>query len=624
MCPQDTHLQSPICRGLTEYKRIVLDPYIIPPIQAVLAHPSVAPHIERAKPYVHRAVEITVPILLRTQQEWNLHVVPQWEKRVVPEWNKRVVPQWDKHVAPRIQFLQSKVEPYRLCVLQEYEQRIAPRARVAFYNLQRWQRRAEPYVILAVSKTKGGYYAAKPYAVPLAKKSGHLLQQFALFLREQRQKFVDPHVAKIWEKVKELSSGQVIREATPEHESPSSEILFTVLDTPGYETILSSTHTPAAAYDAVPRETDVVDISPSASTSETTGVELHSTSAEPTSTPEPEPATSAQFADAPTGGEPFPSDESMLAESLDESEPPTSGTSAFVEELDVATSSVLVAVTTASSSRAPPAVDESPTPSTPSKIAVPAASATVPPANSAPDEEIDFDAFYAELGLDEPLGNPGGTEEYNPVTPSPPTETEDERAERLRLKAEETARKRADIEARQAKWETELEAQMERGTSQLQSRLSNLRAAVATELASSAEVRNSIEELVSEAEKYIKGADIYLKNLKGENRRSEEKLALWDRVADRVSDKFNERLSASEGVVNAWYGIILDMELREVGKNIYILFRPLKMPQVATVTAEVREVAEKGQLDLGLDYAWLEDVTYNDWQRYHALIASQY
>lgn len=48
------------------------------------------------------------------------------------------------------------------------------------------------------------------------------------------------------------------------------------------------------------------------------------------------------------------------------------------------------------------------------------------------------------------------------------------------------------------------------------------------------------------------------------------------------------------------------------------------MLQVATVTAEVREVAEKGQLDLGLDYAWLEDVTYDDWQRYHALIGSQY
>ena len=35
---------------------------------------------------------------------------------------------------------------------------------------------------------------------------------------------------------------------------------------------------------------------------------------------------------------------------------------------------------------------------------------------------------------------------------------------------------------------------------------------------------------------------------------------------------------------------------------------------------KVRDIAEKGQVDLGLDYAWLDDVTYNDWQRYHGLI----
>lgn len=38
------------------------------------------------------------------------------------------------------------------------------------------------------------------------------------------------------------------------------------------------------------------------------------------------------------------------------------------------------------------------------------------------------------------------------------------------------------------------------------------------------------------------------------------------------------------------------------------------------MTAEVREVAEKAQVDLGLDYAWLDEVTYSDWQRYHSLI----
>lgn len=38
------------------------------------------------------------------------------------------------------------------------------------------------------------------------------------------------------------------------------------------------------------------------------------------------------------------------------------------------------------------------------------------------------------------------------------------------------------------------------------------------------------------------------------------------------------------------------------------------------MAAEVREVAEKAQVDLGLDYAWLDEVTYSDWQRYHSLI----
>lgn len=558
----------------------MLDPYIIPPIQAVLVHPSVAPHIERAKPYVHRAVEITTPILLRTQQVWNLHVVPQWDNRIVPEWNNRVVPQWnkhvvphwEKHVAPRIQHVQSTLEPYRLHVTQEYEQRIVPHARVAFYNLQRWQRQAEPYVLLAASKTKNGYYAAKPYAVPVAKRCGYLLQQFALFLREQRQQFVDPHVAKMWEKVKELSRGrQVIHEATPDSESPSPDASFTILETMGYETTATPAYSPTSAYDAIltPEETDVAHTLSPLSISETTEVIAHSTFVEPTFTPTPEPATSTQLASSPTGLDSFLSAESVLAESLHEPEPPTSGASAFVEELDAAIPPASVAATAVSSSSAPPASDEptnTPASVTPSKISVAAASATVPPVKSRGDDEIDFDAFYAELGLDEPLGTPGGSE-YNSSPPSPPAETEEEQAERLRLKAEETARKRADIEARQAKWEAELRAQMERSISQLQTRLGDLRAAAAAELASSADVRGSIEELDSEAEKYLKGAEIYLKNLKGESRRSDEKLALWDRVADRVNDKFSERLLATEGVVNGWYRIVLDKELQEVRKE---------------------------------------------------------
>ncbi|KAF9244141.1 hypothetical protein BU15DRAFT_71706 [Melanogaster broomeanus] len=570
VCPQDTQSQSPICRGLTEYKRIVLDPYVIPPLQATLAHPSIAPHIERAKPYVDRAVELTTPILLRTQEEWNLRVVPQWERRIVPEWNKRVVPHWNIYVVPRIELLRATVEPYRFRAIHECEQRIAPHARVAMYNLHRWQRQAQPYISVGVSKIQDGYHATRPYVVPWAKQFGHALQQFALFLQEQRQKFVDPHVAKIWEKVKELSRGkQVVHDAIPERESWSPDPVITILETLGSETTFSSTPSPAirASYSTV----DVP--------------------VEPSVTPVAEPTTRREPLSTPTDVEILRSAESIVAESLHQ---PASFT----------------AETSASISAPSPTIDEpvfhSHRGRTPGKYSLGKHGHNGAQSFTPTDDEIDIDAFYAELGLNEPLENSSGSSEYSPVPPSPPAETEEERAERLRLKAEETAHKRAGIEARHAKWEAELQAQIERSTAQLQSRLYSLREAAAADLASSDEVRNSIEELATEAEKYIKGAEIYLKNLKGENRKSDEKLALWDRVVDKVGNKFTERLLATEGIVNAWYRAVIDMELQEV----------------TAATADVRDVAEKGQVDLGLDYAWLDDVTYNDWQRYHALIGT--
>ena len=35
-------------------------------------------------------------------------------------------------------------------------------------------------------------------------------------------------------------------------------------------------------------------------------------------------------------------------------------------------------------------------------------------------------------------------------------------------------------------------------------------------------------------------------------------------------------------------------------------------------------MADQAQADVGYDYIWLADVTYHDWQRYHALIGSEY
>ncbi|OJA21190.1 hypothetical protein AZE42_01377 [Rhizopogon vesiculosus] len=585
VCPHDEHLKSPICRGLSEYKRIVLDPYVVPPLQAALAHPSIAP-------YVDRVTEVTSPIILRTQTEWNRHFVPQWEKHVVPawsnhvvpafnahvvpQWQKRVVPQYEKHVAPQL----SKLEPYaartELFVEQAeatYTTRIAPHVRIAIYNLQRWQQQAHPYILIAAQKSHDYYHAAKPHAATFAKRIVAAMQRALLFLRGQRRIFVDPHVAKLWEKVKALSRGSP---ATPMSTFAPSD----ATDFPSPELDLSET-----------LEMEPTHASP-ASPSHPPIVEMDSPHVETTESP------------AETGA--LPNEDAMTTTDIEE---PTASASPTHSTANPATtpvqtlgsaSSIISESASAASSAISAVTDE-----LSSSIASAAPTGTIPSATSSlahigDDDEIDISAFYAELGLDEPLA-PSQSQEQVPLTPP---ESEEERAERLRRIAEETARKRADIEARHSNWEAELQSQIEINRSTLKQKLEAIRSGAAAELVEAPEIRDAIESLVADAEKYIKGAEVYLKNLKAESRKNDEKMSLWERVLDKVGVKFSERLGVVEAIVNTWYGVILDQELREV----------------SLVTAQVREVAEKAQVDLGLDYAWLEEVTYSDWQRYHSLI----
>lgn len=600
VCPREAHLQSPVCRGLSEYKRIVLDPYVIPPIQAALAHPSIAP-------YVDRVTEVASPIIFRTQAEWTRRIVPQWEKRVVPvwinrvvptfttyvvpQWEKRVVPQWqkhvipqyDKHIAPRL----SKLEPYVARTESYVEQaetmyttRIAPHVRTAIYNLQRWQHKAQPYIILAIHKTQDTYYATKPHAVPLAKRIGVEVQHAVLFLREQRRIFVDPHVAKLWEKVKELSRGSPATSASTSAPSDAT-------DFPSPEPIISETLELESTYASINQTPVETDPARGIATETSVGTLLNedATTAAETEVP-------AAFDTVPivyvTSQQAYASSSHSPSRSVPTPVQTPQSVSSHLSESAPVTSSTVSAVADSSSSSFTSTVSIGPT-----------ASSSIP-THISDNDEIDISAFYAELGLDEPLA----TSQSHEQVPLNPPESEEERAERLRLKAEETARKRADIEARHSKWETELRSQMQTGLSTLKGRLAAIRSAAAAELAEAPDIRDAIENLVADSEKYIKGAEIYLRNLRAESRKNDEKTPLWERVVEKVGVKFSERLGVVEAVVNTWYSAILDQELREV----------------YAVTAEVREVAEKAQVDLGLDYAWLDEVTYSDWQRYHSLI----
>lgn len=536
----------------------MLDPYVVPSFKAALAHPSVAP-------YVDRVTEVTSPVLLRTQTEWNRHIIPQWEKRVVPAWNNRVVPafnahvvpqwekrvvtqwqkcvapQYEKHIAPQL----SKLKPYAARAESFIEQaeatytaRIAPHVRTAIYNLQRWQKQTRPYVLLAIQKTHDYYHAVKPHAVPLAKRIVAEVQRALLFMREQRRIFVDPHVAKLWEKVKELSRGSPatsvptsVPSITSDFPSPELDISETLETEPNHASPASPTHQPIVEAD--PRLDEAIE----------------APAVEPgTSRPE-EPTTIADFRGPSTHVAPSHPTANSAATPMQTLE----SASSILLESASAVSSVLSAVTDELGPSIASAATAVPIPS--------AASSPVQVVHSSDDDGIDINAFYAELGLDEPLA-PSQSQEQVPLTPP---ESEEERAERTRRKAEETARKRADIEARHSKWEAELQSQMETGRSTLKLKLGAIRIAAAAELPEAPEIRDAIESLAADAEKYIKGAEVYLRNLKAESRKNDEKMPLWERVVHKVGVKFSERLGVVEAVVNTWYGVILDQELREVG-----------------------------------------------------------
>ena len=178
-------------------------------------------------------------------------------------------------------------------------------------------------------------------------------------------------------------------------------------------------------------------------------------------------------------------------------------------------------------------------------------------------DELDLDAFYAELGLgDDPLASTSS--EGDESAPPIPTESEEDKAERIRLRQEQTAKKRADITGRHSLWESQLEERIVQNSKILRRTLVSMRKAAVSELKDSVEIRKEVESLVEEAEKYIKSAEKYLVSLRREPRKKEDKRALWTRVVERVDDKFGERLGQTEAVVNGWYNQILNKELEEV------------------------------------------------------------
>ncbi|KIP02740.1 hypothetical protein PHLGIDRAFT_32086 [Phlebiopsis gigantea 11061_1 CR5-6] len=626
VCPEDDSLRSPVCRGLYHYRKLVLEPYLLPPVRQALAHPSVSPYVERAKPYVDRTIAVALPVAQRTRAEWNQRVVPQWQKRVVPQWNKHVVPQYQQHIEPYVTQVEQQVRPYVTRLQAEYELKVGPYLRGIAVALHKWHQEARPYVVLAAHKTYDGYQRAKPYAIPLLQRLQLLSLQGAQFLGEQRRQFVDPHVKKIWERVNELGSGDAtplahvrstlaasaskssalvssvvssaLRAPTPAILQPSeavvgsassvlpdvaasNEVAPAILPTPSPAATLKD-HMPSAS--SIPSVVSSVaeDVALSASATASAATEKISSSASSI-------GSGGSFAPL---GDIVPSVSSVSKEST------ASTVSSLAEQATLSALSLAAeAFDTVSY------VAESVSSAVP-KVASAASSAVHEVRGDGDDNDLDLAAILADLGLEGDLfSQDSEATESLSADHVVETETAEEKAEKRRLREEETARKRADITGRHAKWEADLEERIAKNKKALRHALVALRKAATAELKEGKEIRKEIEDLVEEAEKYLRGAEKYMATLRKESRVSDEKRVIWERVVEKVDKKFAERLTQTENLVNGWYGDLVQKELAEVRR----------------LADEVKDIADRGQTDIGLDYAWLDDVTYHDWQRYHDL-----
>jgi len=516
--------------------------------------------VKEIEPYVIRAHRVLQPVVATTVSKFSTYVIP--------EWNNRVVPQYHTYIAPRVQNALSYMDPYLVAVGTEYERYLAPYVRISAATAWRLQKQAQPYAVLAWYKSIDGYTYAKPYARPAWERFKDVVLRILAYLAVYRRQFVDPHVAQMWAKIKELSGDKVVPTTTkpavtpkpvpaadvPIKEEPSTVAAISVEE---------GTHPPAPVSTPIPPPvlSNDKNLSP-----ETPQVVIAT------------PGAVNILGDGPTDPVDIPVPVEPEVVPPREEEPQ---------------SSIVAASAKQKPTPVVPPIDQTPasTPSRSPKQAMPA-----PPVT--PEDEDDLDLFSAEIGLD--------TDEPEDLVEEalfPPEESDEEHEARLKAKAEETAWKRKEITDRHTDWEYQLEDLKRAQIEVFRLALYNVRKNAAKTLKKDSDIQRAINEFAADGDKYLRGAENYLKNLIKEKKK-QDKSTLWERVVKKVKDKFEKRLDEVDRKVGDWYNELSENEQKLVEK----------------ATTTVTEFSEKAQADLGLDYSWLDDVTTGDWVRYHDLM----
>lgn len=246
------------------------------------------------------------------------------------------------------------------------------------------------------------------------------------------------------------------------------------------------------------------------------------------------------------------------------------------------------------------------------------------------EQDAELDEFLRDLGV-------GEHSNVIPHTFNEDVEILDEDPVLAQVKSKEerlaeTAAKRADIVGRHEQWFERLHAGVTEKGVQLVKSLQTLRDNAAEEVkrmgradsTDKDQVRDSksLTSVEQDGEKLLKGLEGYLRKAearcgdwkipKEAPKDDAEKIASRERdkfadIVSKVEHKFSDRVHSVRQDIHHWYVELRDREAQEV----------------LGVSQTIKNLASRAQEDLAMDYAWLDDVTYLDWQKYHDLMRSE-
>ncbi|KAG5638555.1 hypothetical protein H0H81_011901 [Sphagnurus paluster] len=219
-------------------RKYVLDPYVISPLDSLLQHTKphltpLKPYAAPLEPYVSSTIEFAqtriIPgasnVLSLAAAQYETHIASRLRWLFIEQyWNGVVQPNYFKKLHPKLELYSRPLRVYythtiipgaqkALIYTHEAYTRVRPSTiyhfRVARRNARSVYATTKPRVIGAYEAVESlvlkGYAHVHPYLVAVV----DMWKAQALFVAQRaqdaRQKFVDPHVQLIWDKVVERS-----------------------------------------------------------------------------------------------------------------------------------------------------------------------------------------------------------------------------------------------------------------------------------------------------------------------------------------------------------------------------------------------------------------------------------